>query len=58
MNLIKAIGSVIGSLVLIAVLLAIGGLMTLIGYFAGAILLGVLVVGGIACAIYECFEKK
>ena len=58
MGLIRWIGSIVASFSLFCVAVVVGGLLALIGYFAGAIFIGACIVGGVACVIHELFFDK
>ena len=58
MRLIRSIGSAIASVFTLLALLVIGGVVTLIGYFASAILTGAAIIGVVYLAFYGFFETK
>ena len=58
MRWIRSIGAALASVATLLALLVIGGVVTLIGYFASAIALGAAVIGLVYLAFYEIFETK
>ena len=58
MGVLKALFSLVASLGSLLAFLAIGGILAFIGYFAGAILLGIVIVGVVACGIHEILFNK